>query len=196
MVGVVSRHLREEVDRDPMTSKAHPGPGPKAAQAHYGARVSDGASLYTPEERARRDSSVWTIVQGVLAPVQFVIFAISLVLVLRTLATGEGAFAADVSIIAKTLALYAIMITGSIWEKVVFGKWLFARPFFWEDVFSMVVIGLHTAYLVMLLGGFGSVESRLLVALAGYAAYIVNAGQFLLKLRAARLAGTAQAVPA
>lgn len=149
--------------------------------------------LYSPEERARRDSSVWTIVQGVLAPLQFVIFLVSLALVLRTLATGEGAFAADVSIILKTLALYTIMVTGSIWEKRVFGKWLFARPFFWEDVFSMVVIGLHTAYLVMLLGGIGSVESRLLVALAGYAAYVVNAGQFLLKLRAARLQDSASA---
>ncbi|ALG60299.1 MULTISPECIES: 2-vinyl bacteriochlorophyllide hydratase [Citromicrobium] len=153
------------------------------------------AALYTPEERARRDSSVWTIVQGVLAPVQFAIFLISLALVLRTLVTGEGAFAADLSILAKTFALYAIMITGSIWEKVVFGKWLFARPFFWEDVFSMVVIGLHTGYLVMLFGGIGSVETRLLVALAGYAAYVINAGQFLLKLRAARLAGQPAAQP-
>ena len=80
------------------------------------------AALYTPEERVRRDSSVWTIVQGVLAPVQFAIFLISLALVLRTLVTGEGAFAAELSILAKTFALYAIMITGSIWEKVVFGK--------------------------------------------------------------------------
>ena len=94
---------------------------------------------------------------------------------------------ADLSIVAKTAALYAIMITGSIWEKEVFGRWLFARPFFWEDVFSMLVLALHTTYLVMLLGGIGTIEQRMLVALAGYAAYVVNAGQFLLKLRAARL---------
>ena len=183
-----------------MTSTAQQDQGPEHGAARHDTRLGGQAALYTEEERARRDSSVWTIVQGVLAPVQFVIFAVSLVLVLRTLATGEGAFAADVSIIAKTFALYAIMVTGSIWEKVVFGKWLFARPFFWEDVFSMVVIGLHTAYLAMLLGGIGSVEARMLVALAGYAAYVVNAGQFLLKLRAARLACAArpdaQAVPA
>ena len=42
------------------------------------------------------------LVQGVLAPVQFLVFLISLVLVLRTLTTGEGAFAADLSVIAKT----------------------------------------------------------------------------------------------
>ena len=154
---------------------------------HGEARRADDAALYTPEERARRDESAWTIVQGVLAPLQFLIFAASLFLVLRFFATGQGAFAADVSIVAKTIALYAIMITGSIWEKVVFGKWIFARPFFWEDVFSMVVIALHSAYLAMLIGGWGTIDQRLLVALAAYAAYVVNAGQFLLKLRAARL---------
>ncbi len=148
-------------------------------------------ALYTPEERRRRDESGWTIVQGILAPIQFLVFLASLGLVLRFLLTGEGAFVADLSIVAKTLILYTIMITGSIWEKVVFGKWLFAAPFFWEDVFSMLVIALHTAYLVMLLFSMGSVEERMLIALAAYAAYVINAAQFLLKLRAARL-GAAQ----
>ena len=148
------------------------------------------SALYTAQERQRRDESVWTIVQGVLAPVQFLVFLISLGLVIRTLTTGEGAFAADVSVVIKTLVLYTIMITGSIWEKVVFGKWLFAPPFFWEDVFSMLVLALHTLYLVLLLGGIGTLEQRMLVALAGYGAYIINAGQFLWKLRMARLQGT------
>lgn len=146
-------------------------------------------ALYTSEERIRRDSTVWTLVQGLLAPVQFVVFLVSLGLVLRYFGTGEGAFAADVSIIVKTLTLYTIMVTGSIWEKVVFGKWLFAPAFFWEDVFSMLVLALHTAYLVMLLGGIGSTEQRMVVALAGYGAYVVNAAQFLWKLRMARLQG-------
>lgn len=155
-------------------------------------------ALYTVEERQRRDESAWTIVQGVLAPVQFVVFLVSLGLVIRTLITGDGAFAADVSIVIKTLVLYTIMITGSIWEKVVFGKWLFAPAFFWEDVFSMLVLALHTLYLVMLLGEIGTLEQRMLVALAGYGAYIINAGQFLWKLRMARLqgAGVPQAVTA
>jgi len=146
-------------------------------------------SLYSAAERKRRDESVWTVVQGVLAPIQFVVFIVSLGLVIRTLLTGEGAWAADTSIVLKTLILYAIMVTGSIWEKVVFGKWLFAPAFFWEDVFSMLVLALHTAYLVMLFGGIGSLEARMTVALAGYAAYVINAGQFLWKLRVARLEG-------
>ena len=145
------------------------------------------APLYTPEQRKRRDESYWTLVQGLLAPLQFVVFLISLVLVLRFLDTGRGAYAADLSVVIKTLVLYTIMITGSIWEKVVFGKWLFAKPFFWEDVFSMLVLALHTTYLVMLLGGIGTMEQRLFVALAAYATYVINAAQFIIKLRAARL---------
>ena len=145
--------------------------------------------LYTPEQRLRRDSTRWTLVQGVLAPVQFVIFLVSAGLVLRYLATGDGAFAATVSIVVKTLTLYTIMITGSIWEKVVFGKWLFADAFFWEDVFSFLALALHIAYLVMLIGGLGTERGRMLLALAAYATYVINAAQFILKLRAARLQG-------
>lgn len=144
------------------------------------------APLYTPEERIRRDTSPWTVVQGILAPLQFAVFLVSLALVARFLATGEGLLLATISVIAKTVVLYTIMITGAIWEKEVFGKYLFARPFFWEDVFSMLVIALHTAYLVMLVFEIGDARDQMLVALAAYAAYVVNAAQFVLKLRAAR----------
>lgn len=160
---------------------------PQYEQFRRSLRPSAPAPLYTPEQRVRRDESVWTLVQGVLAPVQFLIFLVSVVLVVRYLQTGEGAFIATLSIVAKTIALYTIMVTGSIWEKIVFDKWLFAEAFFWEDVFSFVVLGLHTAYLVMLIGGLGTERDRMLLALAAYATYAVNAGQFILKLRAARL---------
>ena len=157
---------------------------------------TSGRPLYTPEERRRRDESKWTIVQGVLAPLQFVVFLVSLFLVLRFLWTGAGEVEATFSVVVKTLVLYAIMITGSVWEREVFGQFLFARPFFWEDVFSMLVLALHTAYLAVLAGGYLDVRGQLLLALAAYAAYVVNATQFLLKLRAARLQQAAAAVTA
>ena len=150
-------------------------------------RPAQADALYTPDQRARRDASPWTLVQGVLAPLQFVVFLVSLGLVLRYMATGAGYEVATLSIIIKTGVLYLIMITGAIWEKIVFGQWLFAPAFFWEDVFSFVVIALHTLYIVGLLGGFYGSETLMLIALAAYAAYIVNAGQFLWKLRMARL---------
>ena len=100
-------------------------------------------ALYTPEQRRRRDATRWTLVQGLLAPLQFLAFAVSLVLVLRYLATGEGFGMATASVVLKTVLLYTIMVTGCIWEKVVFDVWLFAPAFFWEDVFSMLVLALQ-----------------------------------------------------
>ena len=142
--------------------------------------------LYTAEERRRRDASAWTTVQAVLAPLQFTVFLVSLALVLRYLGTGSGWTAAAASVVVKTLVLYAIMITGAFWERAVFGQYLFARSFFWEDVFSILVLALHTAYLAGLaLGGLSGAQLMLL-ALAAYAAYAINAAQFVLKLRAAR----------
>jgi 3-vinyl bacteriochlorophyllide hydratase len=143
--------------------------------------------LYTPEERVKRDATKWTLVQGILAPVQFLVFLVSLYFVLRFLWTGEGEYAANVSVVLKTLTLYTIMITGCIWEKVVFNCYLFASAFFWEDVFSMLVLLLHTLYLVALATGYLDQYQLMILALAAYATYVVNAGQFIWKLRMARL---------
>ncbi len=124
--------------------------------------------------------------QGILAPLQFAVFAVSLFLVIRFLVTEQGLAIATASIVIKTLFLYAIMITGSLWERDVFGRYLFAPAFFWEDVVSMLVLALHTAYLIALITGIVHVQHQMALALAAYAAYVVNATQFLLKLRAAR----------
>jgi 3-vinyl bacteriochlorophyllide hydratase len=160
-------------------------------------RPAPARPLYTPEQRRRRDASRWTLVQGVLAPLQFLAFAVSLVLVLRFLATGEGYAVATASIVLKTVLLYTIMVTGCIWEKVVFDCWLFAPAFYWEDVFSMLVLALHTAYLVALFSGALGAQALMLLALAAYGSYVINATQFILKLRAARLgSAAAQGVPA
>ena len=148
--------------------------------------------LYTAEERRRRDATPWTLVQGILAPIQLLVFLVSAVLVVRFLLTGNGYLAATVSVVVKTIVLYTIMITGCIWEKKVFGKYLFAPAFFWEDFVSMFVLALHTAYLGAL--AFGSLHARyqMYLALLAYSAYLLNATQFLVKLRRARLEGPAE----
>ena len=143
--------------------------------------------LYSAEERRRRDNTVWTTVQGILAPLQFLVFMVSAVLVLRFLLTGEGYGAAATSVIVKTATLYAIMITGAIWEREVFGRYLFAPAFFWEDVVSMLVMALHTAYLVVLVTHYMTPREQMILALAAYVSYVVNAAQFVLKLRAANI---------
>lgn len=161
---------------------------------HPGSARTPRKRLYTEAERARRDSTRWTLVQGLLAPAQFIAFAVSVVLVLRFLMTGDGYAAATISILVKTGFLYVIMVTGAIWEKTVFGQYLFAPAFFWEDVFSFAVIALHTLYLWALWADALSPTELMFLALAAYVTYVVNAGQFLWKLRLARLDAEAEAM--
>ena len=142
--------------------------------------------LYNEEERIRRDSTKWTLVQGVLAPLQFVVFLVSLGFVLNYLLYGTYENAASISVVMKTFILCLIMVTGSIWEKAVFDKYLFAKPFYWEDVVSIVVVFLHLLYLFVYFLDFLSVKSQLYVALLAYFAYVVNAVQFLFKFKQAR----------
>jgi 3-vinyl bacteriochlorophyllide hydratase len=158
-----------------LTARVHHGPG----------AATPARPLYTPEQRARRDSTRWTLVQGILAPVQFLAFAVSVALVARFLLTGDGYGAATASILVKTALLYTIMVTGALWEKAVFGQYLLAPAFFWEDVVSFAVIALHTAYLWLLLTD-APHGLQMGTALAAYALYVINATQFVLKLRAAR----------
>jgi len=161
---------------DPLTNlRPHRGP---AGPPH---------GLYTPEQRARRDASRWTLVQGILAPLQFVIMLGSLALVVGYLRTGEGHALAHTSVLFKTLALYAIMVTGCLWEREVFGRYLFAPAFFWEDVVSMGVMALHTVYVIGAAAGWMETQALMWLALVAYGAYAVNAGQFVWKLRQARL---------
>ncbi|MBF9054258.1 2-vinyl bacteriochlorophyllide hydratase [Rhodobacterales bacterium LSUCC1028] len=150
--------------------------------------ASPSRKLYSVDERARRDATIWTLVQGILAPIQFVVFLVSLALVGRFLITGAGYDLATYSIITKTAVLLTIMVTGAIWEKVVFGQYLFAPAFFWEDVVSFLVIVLHLAYVAALIQEVPAVQ-QMWIALAAYAAYVINAAQFLYKLRQARLEG-------
>ena len=130
--------------------------------------------------------------QGILAPIQFIVFLVSAVLVVRYLTTGQGLAVATGSVIAKTFLLYTIMITGCIWEKDVYGVYLFAPAFYWEDMFSMLVLALHTGYLFALATDAVPARGQMWLALAAYAAYAINATQFILKLRRARLQSMAE----
>lgn len=60
-----------------------------AVPAPSAAAPSASSRIYTPEQRIRRDQTAWTIVQGLLAPLQFLVFLVSLALVVRFLWSGE-----------------------------------------------------------------------------------------------------------
>ena len=142
--------------------------------------------LYTPDQKLRRDNSVWTKVQAVLAPLQFLLCFASIGFVVSYLYTGDGYLIATLSILLKTAILYLIMITGAIWEKEVFGQYLLAPAFFWEDIVSFFVIAFHTAYVLSLILSLMDAEKLMWIALVAYSAYFVNALQFLIKFRLGR----------
>lgn len=133
---------------------------------------------YTAEQMARRDASVWTKVQAVLAPLQFVAFLISFGLVIRYLATGDGYEVANVSVLVKIALLWAITITGMIWEKEIYGKWFLAPEFYWEDVGNAVAMLVHNLYFIArwLQWSDQAVMSLMLFA---YITYLVNCWQFI-----------------
>lgn len=142
--------------------------------------------MYTPVQLARRDSSIWTRVQMVLAPLQFVAFVISFVLVARYLVTGEGYVAATASVIIKIALLWAITISGMIWEHEIFGHWFLAPQFFWEDVGNAVAMLFHNLYFVAIALGWSERATMSLMLLA-YCTYLVNCTQFVVKgIRAGR----------
>lgn len=137
-------------------------------------------STYTPEQMLRRQKSKWMPVQAFLAPVQFVIFFISLALIIHFIATGRGFWIANISVMIKVVVLWIMAVTGAFWEKDVFGHYAFAKEFWWEDFFSTFVLISHTLYVV---GFFLKWEEMTLVyiALIAYLTYCINAYQFVRK---------------
>jgi 3-vinyl bacteriochlorophyllide hydratase len=137
-------------------------------------------ATYTSEQLARRDASVWTRVQAILAPAQFLAFLISLALVVHYLVTGRDYMLATVSVVIKIGLLWAITITGMLWEKKVFGRYFLARQFFWEDLGNAVAILSHNLYFVAQALGW-SRRAVMVVMLVAYCTYLVNCAQFVVK---------------
>lgn len=135
---------------------------------------------YTPEQLARRNASVWTKVQAVLAPLQFLAFIISFTLVVRYLLTGEGFAVANTWVLIKIALLWLITITGMIWEKEVFGHWFLAPQFYWEDVGNAVAMLFHNLYFVARWLGW-SEQAVMTVMLVAYLTYLVNCWQFIVR---------------
>ena len=134
--------------------------------------------MYTADQLLQRDRSVWTKVQGVLAPIQFITFLVSAYLVYRAWHTQSGYEIATLSIIIKITLLWAITITGMIWEKEIFGHYFLAKEFYWEDIGNLIAIITHNAYFVVRWLGWddNAVMGTMLVA---YATYLINSAQFI-----------------
>jgi 3-vinyl bacteriochlorophyllide hydratase len=135
-------------------------------------------ALYTSEQLERRNASRWTRVQVVLAPIQFLAFLISFGLVVRFLTTGQGYAVANASVLVKIGLLWAITVTGMVWEKEVFGRYFLARAFLWEDLGNAVAMLTHNVYFVARTLHWSDRATMLLMLLA-YCSYLVNCAQFV-----------------
>jgi len=137
-------------------------------------------SAYTAEQLERRNQTPWTLVQAILAPIQFLAFIISFGLVIRYLLTGNGYAVANVSVLIKITLLWVITITGMIWEKAVFDKWFLAPEFFWEDTLNAVALVMHNIYFVAQWMG-ASQQTVMTIMLVAYTSYLVNCTQFFIR---------------
>lgn len=138
---------------------------------------------YTPEQLAKRNASVWTELQIILAPIQFLIFLTGVVL--NTLYANNivqiDFFWISIAILFKTLFFAILFITGMFFEKEIFDKWVYSPEFLWEDVGSTVAAFFHLLYFVMAWMGY---SEKVLVteAYIAYMTYVINALQYLIRI--------------
>lgn len=141
-----------------------------------------GMPRYTPEQLEKRNTSVWTKVQVILAPIQFVIFIAGLAVTLlykAEIAIDNFAWV-TIFVILKTFIFLLIFFTGALFEKDVFDEYVFAPEFFWEDVGSTIAIVVHISYFILFYMG---LDENILIwtALLAYLSYLINAAQFLIR---------------
>lgn len=138
---------------------------------------------YTPEQLAKRNASVWTDIQIILAPLQFFVFLAGVTL--NTLYYYDLAqiefYWISLAILFKTLFFAILFITGMFFEKEIFDQWVYSKEFLWEDVGSTVAAFFHLLYFVMAWMGYPP-EVLVVEAYIAYLTYVMNALQYLVRI--------------
>ncbi|MEC9487300.1 MAG: 2-vinyl bacteriochlorophyllide hydratase [Prosthecochloris sp.] len=137
---------------------------------------------YTPEQLAKRNASIWTDIQIILAPLQFFVFLTG-VIVTSLYAAGiiQTFYWVSIAILFKTLFFALLFITGMFFEKEIFNKWVYSKEFLWEDVGSTVAGAFHLLYFIMAWMGYSN-DVLVWEAYLAYFTYIVNALQYLVRI--------------
>ncbi|ANT64022.1 2-vinyl bacteriochlorophyllide hydratase [Prosthecochloris sp. CIB 2401] len=138
---------------------------------------------YTPDQLAKRNASIWTEVQLILAPLQFVVFLAG-VAVTALYAANDQIFSfywVSIAILFKSFFFALLFITGAYFEKEIFNKWIFSKEFLWEDIGSVAAGAFHLLYFVMAFLG-ASHDVLVWEAFLAYFTYILNALQYLVRI--------------
>ena len=138
---------------------------------------------YTPEQLAKRNASIWTDIQIILAPIQFLFFIAGLTITAlyynHFLVTGF--YWVSIAILFKTLFFALLFTTGMFFEKEVFDQWVYSKEFFWEDIGSTVAASFHLLYFFLAFLGY-SQEVLIWDAFLAYFTYVINALQYLVRI--------------
>jgi 3-vinyl bacteriochlorophyllide hydratase len=135
----------------------------------------------TPEQRERKRKSVWTIAHLPFALGQLMAFFVSVVFLIgffRGTATFE---ALHTSVLVKIGLMAGALITGSLWEHDVYGKWWFAPEFFLEDLMTFNVVLLQGAYLYYMYVVHAPIGTLTGLLVAGYTVYLINVVQYIVR---------------
>lgn len=138
---------------------------------------------YTPEQLAKRNASVWTDVQLILAPIQFFVFLAGVTVTYLYFQNNEvfSFYWVSIAILFKTFLFALLFITGAYFEKEIFGKWVFSKEFLWEDIGSTIAGAFHLLYFVFAF--MGARENVLVIeAFIAYSTYVANALQYLVRI--------------
>jgi len=123
--------------------------------------------------------SKWYKVVMIIAGVQLLAYFVGFYLVISFLLHGNFYTAATVAVIVKIVLMWAVTITGMLWEKDVIDKYFLGKEFFWEDIGNLVAIITHNAYFVFAALDF-SKTAIMQVMLFAFITYLFNFVQWII----------------
>jgi 3-vinyl bacteriochlorophyllide hydratase len=129
--------------------------------------------------RERRTASIWTVIHPLFAIGQLLAFLVSVGFLIAYFEGAVSFYAVHVSVLVKIGLMVGAVLTGSFWERDVYGYWWFAPEFLQEDVMTLIVFLFQLTYLAMV--GFHSDLRVAVVAvlIIAYAVYLGNVAQYI-----------------
>jgi 3-vinyl bacteriochlorophyllide hydratase len=129
--------------------------------------------------RKRREASVWTKIHPIFAIGQLAVFLVSVTLLILYFFHIVSFETVHVSVLTKIALMIGAVVTGSLWEHDVYGKWWFAYEFLIEDVMTANVFLLHIGYLLVYYFWPENTRAVFAMLFVAYAVYATNVAQYI-----------------
>ena len=134
----------------------------------------------------RRAATIWTRLHPPFAFAQLAVCIASVVLICLFFAGRVSFSVVHDSALLKIALMAGAVVTGSLWERAVYGYWWFAPQFFLEDLLTYVVALFQIGYLMVYYHSPDNLAANVAVLIVSYLAYVVNVTQYVLKHQVAR----------